>query len=282
MRGFKDGYGFVGLIVIFLCGLLTLDLGAPIEAAAYKIKIAAPLNDSVVSGTVPISLLMKSSTSFANVYVDGVYLASTPSAISWSTADVANGMHTISAKAYDSANQVIGTSSRLVRVKNKATPTPTSTPSPTGQVTISSPANGATVSGTVSIAVQYAAPVSWLNFYVRRKLGRIVAALHIGLEFKQRRERPALNLGEWIQHEQRLDRDHLYKSKRQKRIVAHSSSISNSNGSAYSSAHLDRRANSYARRRSEYYVAEVGRDCFRHSVCRRAERRASQLGQFLH
>ncbi|MFZ0680841.1 Ig-like domain-containing protein [Candidatus Binatus sp.] len=168
MRVFKDGYGFVGLIVILLFGFLTFGLGAPIEAAAYEVKIAAPLSDSVVSGTVPISLLMKSATSFANVYIDGVYLASTPSAISWSTADVANGMHTISAKAYDSASQVIGTSSRLVRVKNKATPTPTSTstPSPTGQVTISSPANGATVSGTVSIAVQYAAPVSWLNFYV--------------------------------------------------------------------------------------------------------------------
>jgi Big-like domain-containing protein len=172
MRGFKDGYGFVGLIVILLFGFLTLGLGAPIEAAAYEVKIAAPLSDSVVSGTVAISLLMKSSTSWANVYVDGVYLASTPNAISWSTTDVANGLHTISAKAYDSSNQVIGTSSRSVHVRNKATPTPTSTstpsatPTPGGGVSITSPKSGATVSGTVSIAVQYVAPVSWLNFYI--------------------------------------------------------------------------------------------------------------------
>ncbi|MFZ2062331.1 MAG: Ig-like domain-containing protein, partial [Candidatus Binatus sp.] len=96
MRVFKDGYGFVGLIVILLFGFLTLGLGAPTEAAAYEVKIAAPLSDSVVNGTVAISLKMKSSTSFANVYVDGVYLASTPNAISWQTTDVANGMHTIS------------------------------------------------------------------------------------------------------------------------------------------------------------------------------------------
>src|SRR5580704_7201093 len=118
MRGFKDGYGFVGLIAIILFGFLTLQLGVPENAAAYQVKIASPTKNSVVSGTVPISLLMTAGTSFANVYVDGVYLASTPSAISWLSTNAANGVHTISAKAYDSANQVIGTSSRLVRVKN--------------------------------------------------------------------------------------------------------------------------------------------------------------------
>ena len=164
MRGFKDGYGFVGLVVFFLCGFMTLQLGLLGNAAAYQVKIAAPTNDSVVSGSVPISLLMRAGTSFSNVYVDGVYLASTPNAISWLSTNAANGMHTISAKAYDSANQVIGTSSRLVRVKNRPSPTPT--PSPTGQLRISSPSNGATVSGTVSVSVQYAAPVNWLNFYV--------------------------------------------------------------------------------------------------------------------
>jgi hypothetical protein len=164
MRGFKHGYGYVGLIVILLCGFLTLQLGVPEDAAAFQIKISSPANNSVVSGTVPISLLMKAGTSFANVYVDGTYLASTPSAISWLSTNAVNGAHTISAKAYDSANQVVGTASRLVRVKNGPAATPT--PAPTGQLRITSPSNGATVSGTVSVAVQYAAPVNWLNFYV--------------------------------------------------------------------------------------------------------------------
>jgi hypothetical protein len=164
MRGFKDGYGFVGLIVFFVCSFLTLQLVGPKNAAAFQIKISSPANNSVVSGMVPISVLMKAGTSFANVYIDGVYLASTPSAISWLSTNAVNGVHTISAKAYGSANQVVGTSSRLVRVKNGPSPTPT--PSPTGQLRITSPSNGATVSGTVSVAVQYASPVNWLNFYV--------------------------------------------------------------------------------------------------------------------
>jgi hypothetical protein len=45
------------------------------------------------------------------------------------------------------------------------TPTPTATPT-SGSVTIMSPASGATVSGTVSIAVQATSPVDWLNFYI--------------------------------------------------------------------------------------------------------------------
>ena len=168
MRGLRDGYGFVGLIVIFLCSFLTLDLGGAINASAVVIKIVKPANDSVVSGAVPISLLTKSNAASVNVYVDGVYLASPPGTISWVTNHTANGMHKISAKAYDSANQLIGSSARLVRVKNRPSPTPTSTPTPTptGAVTITSPANGATVSGTVSVAVGISGTANWVNFYV--------------------------------------------------------------------------------------------------------------------
>lgn len=172
MRGLRDGYGFVGLIVIVLCGFLTLELGGPMNAAAGQVKIASPVGGSVVSGMVPIRLLMRAKASWVNVYVDGTYLASTPDAISWLSTNAVNGLHTISAKAYDSSSQLIGTSSKSVRVRNKKTPTPTvtatpaPTPTPTGTVTVTSPANGATVSGTVSIAVQTSSPVSWINVYV--------------------------------------------------------------------------------------------------------------------
>ena len=128
MRGSKGGYGLAGLIVIFLCGFLTLELGAAMEAAAVEVKIVSPSSGSVVSGTVPISLLMKSNAALVKVYVDGAYLASTPGTISWLTNDASNGMHTISAKAYSSTSELLGTSSRSVRVKNRATPTSTPTP----------------------------------------------------------------------------------------------------------------------------------------------------------
>src|ERR1700720_3620224 len=44
--------------------------------------------------------------------------------------------------------------------------TPTSTPTPAGSVTISSPANGATVSGTVSFVTSKGGTVSWINYYI--------------------------------------------------------------------------------------------------------------------
>ena len=42
------------------------------------VTITAPSNDSVVTGVVPISVSMNSDVSWVNVYIDGVYLASTP------------------------------------------------------------------------------------------------------------------------------------------------------------------------------------------------------------
>jgi Bacterial Ig domain len=183
MRGLKGRYSFAGLIVVFLFGFLILQSAVFAGEAAAQVTITSPASGSTVSGTVSIVLSKGSSTSWINVYIDGVYLASTPpSTISWSSSSVANGLHIISATAFTSTRQVVGTSSKQVTVKNgtTATPThtststsaPTPTPAPTatpiasGAVRITSPGSGATVSGTVSIAVTTASPVSWTNFYI--------------------------------------------------------------------------------------------------------------------
>ena len=131
-------------------------------AAAEPVKITKP-EGKTVKGDVSISLSMGAKSSYANVYVDGVYLGSAPGAISWATTNGSNGDHTISAEAYDAGNQLVGTSSKEVKVKN---PTPTATPTPDGGVSITSPANGAKVSGTVSIVAKVSSPVDWINFYV--------------------------------------------------------------------------------------------------------------------
>jgi hypothetical protein len=172
MRGVKDGYSSVGFIVIFLCGFLTLLLAASVNASAAEVAITSPSNGSAVEGAVTISVTKHSGVSWANVYIDGIYLASTGGPIVWASTDSANGKHKIGAKAYNSSGTLMGSSSITVTAKNRGNPTPTlnptpvSTPTPAGQVTISSPKSGANVSGTVSIAVQYVAPVSWLNFYI--------------------------------------------------------------------------------------------------------------------
>ena len=166
MRDVNNGRGSFGSMVVFWCGLLMLGLGGVGRASAAEVKITSPTYDSVVRGLVAVKLLMNSSVAFANVYIDGTYLASTPDAISWNSTTSLNGTHIISARAFDTAGALLGTASKTVRVKNR-TPTPTATATPaSGQVTITSPANGAKVSGTVSITAQYSSPVSWLNFYI--------------------------------------------------------------------------------------------------------------------
>ena len=176
-----NGRGLVSSIVVFLCGLLMLELVGFTNASATEVAITAPVKGSTVMGTVRIKIRMHSGSKSTNVYVDGNYLASTPNPISWSSGTVANGYHTITATAFSASSVVLGRASRVVRVKNRTpsptpsststpaptrTPTPVGTPTPTGQVTITSPTSGSTVSGTVSIAVRYTAPVSWLNFYI--------------------------------------------------------------------------------------------------------------------
>jgi hypothetical protein len=166
MRDVYKERGSFGAIVVFLCGILMFGLGGAVTASAADVKITSPIYDSVVKGMVDIKLSMKSSVAWSDIYIDGVYLASTPDAISWNTTSDLNGTHIISAKAYDSGGALLGTATKAVRVKNKtATPTPTATPA-AGQVTITSPSNGAIVSGTVSVVAQYSSPIRWLNFYV--------------------------------------------------------------------------------------------------------------------
>jgi hypothetical protein len=130
------------------------------------VKITAPTNGSTVSGTVNIAVSVSSSVVWVDVYIDGAYFASSPPyTFSWNSATVANGSHTISVTAFNSSG-AIGQDSVTVTVANgAATPTPTPTPA-SSTVQITSPTNGATVSGTVNIAVSASSSVTWVNVYI--------------------------------------------------------------------------------------------------------------------
>lgn len=120
-------------------------------------KIVSPANGSTVSGTVSIATQLSSQAQWENVYIDGKYLASSPPfAFSWDSTTVPDGQHTISIKAFSSANQQIGADSVTVNVSNSA-------------VSITSPANGATVFGTISIATTVSSAVAWENIYLDGK-----------------------------------------------------------------------------------------------------------------
>ena len=132
---------------------------APREAAAQLpggliVTITSPSSGSTVSGTTTVS----ASVSVAGVLVKGVHFTldganlgaedtSAPYAVSWNTTGVGNGSHTLQAIARDALGLSYNSSPVTVTVSNG--PPPDTTPP---IVSITSPAAGATVSGTVTVS----------------------------------------------------------------------------------------------------------------------------------
>lgn len=158
----------VGLIVVFLAffiinvvfgfffpGKSLKDLKLPTFVPDTKppvVFIASPISDSTVLGLVNIQANATDNNQVAKVefYIDGVIKNTDikePYEYGWDTTSYKhNSAHTISAKAYDDANN-IGTSASInVAVVDVTKPT----------VTITSPVNGQNVSGntTVTLAAQ--------------------------------------------------------------------------------------------------------------------------------
>jgi putative lipoic acid-binding regulatory protein len=120
------------------------------------VGIASPANGQTVSGTIAVSANASDNVGVAGVQfrLDGANLgaedAASPYSVSWNTGGVANGSHTLTAVARDAAgNQTAA--SVTVNVNNG--PPPDTTP-PT--VSVTAPANGATVSGTVTVSANAA------------------------------------------------------------------------------------------------------------------------------
>ncbi len=114
-------------------------------------SITAPANGATVSGTVSVTATASDNVGVTKmeIYIDGVLSNSNTNAtsltFSWNTTAVANGSHTIQSKAYDAAGNVGSSTTITVTVSNSA---PDTTP-PTTSIT--APANGATVSGTINV-----------------------------------------------------------------------------------------------------------------------------------
>jgi hypothetical protein len=83
------------------------------------LQITAPSNGATVSGVVSIVVVKATGVSWANVYIDGEYFASTPpGTFSWSSTAVANGAHTISSTGYSASGSLLASVSVSVTVKN--------------------------------------------------------------------------------------------------------------------------------------------------------------------
>src|SRR6266702_6116313 len=140
------------LSVIFCCVTITPSPAlAQLGLGSLVVNIASPASGSTVSGsiTVSASVTIVGSLTVAGVQfkLDGANLGaedtSSPYAVSWDTTAASNGSHTLTAVARDLLGLQYTSNSVTVTVFNDTT-LPT--------VSITSPANGATVSGTISVS----------------------------------------------------------------------------------------------------------------------------------
>ena len=134
-------------------------------------SLTSPVNNATVSGTVSVTANASDNVGVTKVefYRDGTLMSASnvaPFSYSWNTSTVANGSHTLYAKAYDATGNVGQSATLTVTVNN---PVADTTP-PT--VSISSPVAGATVSGTLAVSASASdnVGVSKVEFYVNGAL----------------------------------------------------------------------------------------------------------------
>ena len=132
---------------------VTVSNAPPPDTTPPAVGITSPVGGATVSGTTSVSATASDNVGVAGVQflLDGAALGAedtaSPYSVSWSTTGTSNGSHTLTATARDAAGNRKTSAPVTVTVSNA--PPPDTTP-PT--VSITSPAGGATVSGTTSVA----------------------------------------------------------------------------------------------------------------------------------
>lgn len=122
------------------------------DSTAPTVNVTSPTTSQTVSGTTTISANASDNVAVSSVsfYLDGSTTAlatdtSAPYSVNWSTTSVANGNHSLVAKAVDSSGNV-GTSSTVTFTVSNVT---SDTTAPNTSIT--SPRSGSTIRGTTTI-----------------------------------------------------------------------------------------------------------------------------------
>ncbi|HYH01113.1 MAG TPA: LamG-like jellyroll fold domain-containing protein [Terriglobales bacterium] len=129
----------------------------PTDTTPPSASVTAPLNGATISGTTPLSATASDNVGVTGVQflIDGASVGAedttAPYGISWDSSTVANGSHTIAARARDAAGNQTTSAPISVSVANSAPPPPPMDTTPPS-VSITAPQNGATVSGTTTLS----------------------------------------------------------------------------------------------------------------------------------
>ena len=127
------------------------SMGTPGDSESPVVSILGPTGDSTIEGLVPIDVSATDNLGVARVEVlaNGVLLGSddtSPYMFVWDSTVANDGNATLVARAYDAAGNRGTSATVTVQVVNAGDDTEPP------RVTITSPANGSTVSGTISLA----------------------------------------------------------------------------------------------------------------------------------
>ena len=138
--------------------VVTYDDGSVVSGP--RVAVASPEAGARVSGTVPLTATAGDDGSVAKVeFLVGATVVGTdtsaPYSASWNASAV-SGTQTITARATDDAGNVKTSAARSVTVDNSAAPT----------VSLSAPAAGATVKGSVTVSATASASTTSVEFYV--------------------------------------------------------------------------------------------------------------------
>jgi subtilase family protein/Big-like domain-containing protein/fervidolysin-like protein len=119
--------------------------------------ITSPGDGASLSGTVTINVYATDDigVSAVQVRIDGnavCGLSNAPWSCSWDSRTVSNGFHTIQATAWDTSGNGTNTATITVSINNVTQPTPINDTTPP-VVQFNNPANGATVSGSITVQV---------------------------------------------------------------------------------------------------------------------------------
>jgi subtilisin family serine protease len=140
---------------------VTVTTAPPPDTTPPTVAITAPGAGAVVTGTVTWSATASDNVGVTKVELrDGATVVTTltasPYTFSWSTSSVATGAHTLTATAYDAAGNRTTSASCPITIDRTA---------PT--VSLTAPASGATVSGTVTVSATAAdnTSVARVEFY---------------------------------------------------------------------------------------------------------------------
>ena len=130
------------------------------NSSAPTISITSPASGATVSGTVAVSTSVSSNTTSVQFKVDGANsgaaVTTAPFGFSLNTTTLSNGSHSLSAVATNSASQTATSATVTITVNNSSAPS----------ISITSPASGATVSGTVAVSTSVSSNTTSVQFKV--------------------------------------------------------------------------------------------------------------------